>query len=93
VNFRAVHTYPLPRPAITPAARARDTLSEARLGERRAYFGEFVPTTVYERARLPLGARLAGPAIVEQTDTTTVIPPGVAALVDEVGNLRLRRDG
>jgi N-methylhydantoinase A len=93
VNFRAVHTYPLPPPAITPAARARDTLSEARLGERRAYFGEFVPTTIYERARLPLGARLAGPAIVEQTDTTTVIPPGVTALVDEVGTLRLRRDG
>ena len=34
---------------------------------------------------------LSGPAIVEQTDTTTVIPPGVVALVDEVGNLRLRR--
>jgi N-methylhydantoinase A len=51
-----------------------------------------VPTTVYERARLPLGARLAGPAIVEQADTTTVIPPGVTARVDEGGNLRLRRD-
>jgi N-methylhydantoinase A len=50
-----------------------------------------VPTTIYERARLPLGARLAGPAIVEQSDTTTVIPPGVTALVDDAGNLRLRR--
>jgi len=92
VNFRAVHTYPLPRPTVTPAARAHGTLAEARLGERRAYFGEFVPTTIYERARLPLGARLPGPAIVEQTDTTTIIPPGVIALVDEAGNLRLRRD-
>src|SRR5207245_2917142 len=35
--------------------------------------------------------RLAGPAIVEQSDTTTVIPPGVTALVDDAGNLRLRR--
>jgi N-methylhydantoinase A len=91
VNFRAVHTYPLPRPVVTPAARATGTLSEARLGERRAYFGAFAPTTIYERSRLPLGARLAGPAIVEQSDTTTVIPPGVSALVDEAGNLRLRR--
>jgi N-methylhydantoinase A len=90
VNFRAVHTYPLPRPVVTPAARATGTLADARLGERRAYFGAFVPTAIYERARLPLGARLAGPAIVEQSDTTTVIPPGVTALVDDAGNLRLR---
>ena len=92
VNFRAVHTFPLPRPVVAPAPRAHGTLDEARIGDRRAYFGAFVPTAIYERARLPLGARLAGPAIVEQTDTTTVIPPDVTALVDEAGNLRLRRD-
>jgi N-methylhydantoinase A len=91
VNFRAVHTYPLPRPMVTPAARPNGTLADARLTERRAYFGGFVPTAIYERARLPLGARLAGPAIVEQSDTTTVIPPGVTALVDDAGNLRLRK--
>jgi N-methylhydantoinase A/oxoprolinase/acetone carboxylase beta subunit len=91
VNFRAVHTYPLPRPVVTPAARATGSLADARLGERRAYFGAFVPTAIYERARLPLGARLAGPAIVEQDDTTTVIPTGVTARVDDAGNLRLRR--
>ena len=72
--------------------RKNGTRTEARVGERPAYFGRFVPTAIYERARLPLGARLGGPAIVEQTDTTTVIPPGVTALVDPVGNLRLRRD-
>jgi N-methylhydantoinase A len=73
--------------------RASGELADACIGERRAYFGGYVPTTLYERTRLPLGARLAGPAIVEQDDTTTVIPPGVTAVVDEVGNLRLRRDG
>ena len=94
VNFRAVHTYPLPRPVAQPAARASGTSpADARIGERRAYFGGYVPTTLYERARLPLGARLVGPAIVEQDDTTTVIPPGVTALVDNAGNLRLRRGG
>ena len=93
VNFRAVHTYPLPRPVVRAAARASGALADARIGERRAYFGGYMPTTLYERARLPLGARVAGPAIVEQDDTTTVIPPGVTALVDDAGNLRLRRDG
>jgi N-methylhydantoinase A len=50
-----------------------------------------VATSIYDRARLPLGARVPGPAIVEQPDTTTVIPPGRAAVVDPAGNLRIRR--
>ena len=91
VNFRAVHTFPLPRPVVAAAARSGGSLDAARLGSRPAYFGEFVPTAIYERARLPLGVRVPGPAIVEQTDTTTVIPPGVVAIVDDAGNLRLRR--
>jgi N-methylhydantoinase A/oxoprolinase/acetone carboxylase beta subunit len=91
VNFRAVHRYRLPRPLVTPAARPRGTLADARIGERRAYFGRFVPTAIYERSRLPLGAQLEGPAVVEQADTTTVIPPGARADVDAAGNLRLRR--
>jgi N-methylhydantoinase A len=94
VNFRAVHTYPLPRPALRPAARAGGAAAEARLGERSAYFlpDGFVATSVYDRVRLPLGARVPGPAIVEQADTTTVIPPGHAAAVDPSGNLRIRRN-
>jgi N-methylhydantoinase A len=91
VNFRAVHTFPLPRPVVTPASRERGSLGAARIGERRAYFDGFVPTAIYERDRLPIDARIAGPAIVEQPDTTTVIPPGVVAVVDDAGNLRLRR--
>jgi N-methylhydantoinase A/oxoprolinase/acetone carboxylase beta subunit len=98
VNFRAVHTFPLPRPTVTSTAPASGTAESGRIGERRAYFaasashaGGFVGTPIYERARLPRGARLDGPAIVEQLDTTTVIPPGVTARVDDAGNLRLRR--
>jgi N-methylhydantoinase A len=92
VNFRAVHTYPLPRPALRPSARATGGVDDARVGERRAWFGgAFVATAIYERARLPIGARVAGPAIIEQMDTTTVVPPGHAALVDPSGNLRIAR--
>ena len=93
VNFRAVHTFPLPPPVVRPAARASGTLDDARAGERPAYFAPdgFVATPIYDRARLPVGARVAGPAIIEQVDTTTVIPPGHAALVDPSGNLRIRR--
>jgi N-methylhydantoinase A len=36
---------------------------------------------------------VAGPAIVEQLDTTTVVPPGHRATVDGVGNLVIRAGG
>jgi len=93
VNFRAVHRYPLPSPVVRPPARADGAAGDARVGERPAYFAPagFVATQIYDRARLPLGARVTGPAIVEQVDTTTVIPPGHAARVDPSGNLRIGR--
>ena len=93
VNFRAVHTFPLPRPEVRPAARAAGSLADAQTGERPAWFapGGFVATRIYARARLAPGLAVAGPAIVEQPDTTTVIPPGHAALVEDSGNLRIRR--
>jgi len=93
VNYRAVHRYPLPSLKVRSPARSEGGVGAARVGERRAYFapGGFVATSIYDRARLPLGSQVPGPAIVEQADTTTVIPPGYAAAVDASGNLRIRR--
>jgi N-methylhydantoinase A len=93
VNFSAVHRYPLPRPVLSPPAPAAGVVGDARIGERRAYFAPagFVATSLYDRARLPQGSRLLGPAIVEQADTTSVIPPGYVAIVETSGNLRIRR--
>jgi N-methylhydantoinase A/oxoprolinase/acetone carboxylase beta subunit len=92
MNFRAVHTCRLPAPRIQAPHRVRGTTADARVGERRAHFAPagFLPTSVYARPRLPLGAELPGPAIVEQHDTTTVVPPGWVARVEESGNLRIR---
>jgi N-methylhydantoinase A len=93
VNLRAVHTYPLPRPALRATAPAGGTLADARRTVRRAYFlpDGFVETAIYDRARLPAGARVPGPAILEQIDTTTVIPPGYVADVEVSGNVKIRR--
>ena len=41
-------------------------------------------------ARAARRRRVAGPAVIEQTDSTTVIPPGASARIDEIGNLVLR---
>ncbi len=50
---------------------------------------EAVDTPVYLHDGLPAGAVIEGPAIVEQLDSTTVVPPGVRAEVDEWLNLRI----
>lgn len=48
-----------------------------------------VTTPIYDRSTLPSGAVLAGPCIVDQLDSTTVVPPDTTARVDEWGNLIL----
>lgn len=46
-------------------------------------------TPIYNRADLPAGAQLQGPCIIDQLDSTTVVPPHTDARVDEWGNLIL----
>ena len=48
---------------------------------------EKVATRYYDRSLLKAGNRLAGPAIVTQYDSTTVIPPGITAQIDRFGNI------
>jgi N-methylhydantoinase A len=52
-----------------------------------------IETRVVARDSLAAGARLAGPAIVEQEDTTTLIPPGWTAVAGNGGILTLTPDG
>ena len=51
--------------------------------------GDFVETPIYERDALKPGNRFTGPAIVEQMDATTLVPPGMTARVDRWLNLIL----
>jgi N-methylhydantoinase A/oxoprolinase/acetone carboxylase beta subunit len=46
-----------------------------------------VPTRFYDRAALQAGNVLEGPAIVNQYDSTTVVPPGLTARIDRSGNI------
>jgi N-methylhydantoinase A len=65
----------------------------ARKGERAVWFDgtSAVVSALYERDRLDPGTALAGPAIVEQFDATTAIPPGWSAMVDGFRNLVLSK--
>ena len=59
-------------------------------GARQVRFnGGWYDTRIFDRACLGKGAILAGPAIVEQPDTTVVIDPGATAAVDGLGNLMI----
>jgi N-methylhydantoinase A/oxoprolinase/acetone carboxylase beta subunit len=42
---------------------------------------------VFDRYALPPGTELAGPAIVEERESTTVLPPGTTATVDDYASL------
>jgi N-methylhydantoinase A len=53
--------------------------------------GGAVDTPVYVRAGLPAGTKLAGPAVIDQLDSTTLVPPGWRAEVDEWLNIRMHR--
>jgi N-methylhydantoinase A len=52
-----------------------------------------VSCDVYDRASLATGNRISGPAIIEQMDTTTLLPPGFSGIADAGGNLLLVREG
>ena len=81
---------PLPAPRPAPGASVEAVPS----GRRDVYFDgkTALEAAVFERSELACGARLAGPAIVEQFDATTAVPPGWTATVDEYLDLVLERD-
>lgn len=65
-----------------------------RTGTRRIYAdGAFHEAAIYDRLSLEEGAVVAGPAILEQSDTTIFVDPGLVGRVDRFGNLLIERSG
>jgi N-methylhydantoinase A len=79
------------RPAVTkggPDARA------AVVGSQAVYMdGKSLTASVYQRGKLAAGNLIAGPAIVLEMDSTTVILPGHEGLVDNFGNILIYPEG
>ena len=90
VSFR-VHAYASsPQLKVKSIAAGGQDSSAACSGSREvrfAYGGDAPKCLVYDRDRLKAGNRMNGPAVVEQLDATTVIPPGYAGRVDDYGNV------
>ena len=62
-----------------------------RIGTRTVWAeGAFHQAGLYDRLSLAVGERIAGPAILEQPDTTIFVDPCLYAVVDSFGNLVIR---
>ncbi len=97
VNIRVSGIGHMPKIAHS-RPRGGGSLAEALVKTARCAFRQdgsldAVMTPFYRRDLLPLGQRIAGPAIVLQTDSTTVVPPDATLTADESGNLILRLEG
>jgi len=78
------------RRAFDLRALAAVPTGEARLGTRRLFAdGGWHEASVWRREALAEGARIAGPAVLQQADATIILEPGSAGVVDSLGNLRI----
>jgi N-methylhydantoinase A len=85
VRLRATEVLP---PGGSDASGGATGPAPAPLGQRSVVFsGERLTVPVHQRDRLSEGARIPGPAIIEEYSGTTVLPPGSEARV--VGGLGL----
>jgi len=91
VSLRATVSGVMKKPPLERIARgSRTPPASAGSGRRQVHFtgvGKPVATAIYDRRGLRAGNRIAGPALVEEHASTTVVSPGDRLQVDEYGNL------
>ena len=99
LNWRVVVSGPVPDIAVSGIRQGASGSFAAPLvpkSTRKAYFPEtrgYVDTPVYDRYALTPGAAFAGPAIIEERESTTVVGPGARVRVDNRLTLVLESEG
>ena len=96
VNFRLRAIGRVRKPRLKKIPRDGRDAKRAHIGDRLIYGAKErrrVRYRVFDRSRLRAGNTLAGPAIVEETASTTLVPDAFTLRVDPYGNLVLRRKG
>ena len=93
VNARLTAYGLVPKPAAERHVGSGASLDAALVERRPVWFaGKAHDCPVWDRERLPEGAQVRGPAIVEEFGATTVVPPGWRGTLDGHGNLRFERE-
>lgn len=88
VNWRVVALGRLPHAEFRRRAPSAVGRPPEPLGRREVVFdGRGYATPVYDRQGIAPGGSLAGPAVIEQLDATTIVPPGFRASAVEGGHL------
>ena len=94
VEFVSARLTALGLTSAPPMRERAETASKPAAREvQKVYFeetGSFQDTPVFDRSDLSPGTEFAGPAMVEQVDTTTVVHPGQHVRVDKYGNLLIK---
>lgn len=93
VNFRCEAIGVVQKPNLTELTDEMVDPSVAEICRRLVYFEESdlpIECPVYDRAKFGKTEKVNGPCIVEQMDSTTVIPPNTYFSVDKYGNLLVR---
>ena len=89
----AVTVSTVPEPVAAGAPPAAREGAARRQAVRDTATGEVGEWAVVDRATLDVGAMVAGPAIIAEDETSTLVGPGWRAVVDARGYLDLRRAG
>ena len=95
VNFRTRILGRVPKLEFVRHAPLRGGPERALKKSRPVYFqsaGGYVDTQVYGREKLGAGDILAGPAVVEEPDSTTIVPPGYRVGVGDYLQLVIERE-
>jgi N-methylhydantoinase A len=93
LTFRLRATIPKAAFELTRIAEGSDDAGVALKRKRHAWFDEIeVEVPVYDGALLRAGNRFSGPALIEETTTTVIVPPRYEVTVDSWKNYVLRRD-
>jgi N-methylhydantoinase A len=89
INLRVAAIGQVPEISLARNGKARADAGHAVKGARPVHFPAegYIETTIYDRALLQPGQSVAGPALVEEVASTTVITPGVTGSVDEYGDI------
>ena len=88
VNLRAVALGEAPALPAAELPKGDGDPSHARIRDHTLWMdGREQAAAIYDRSRLLQGDTIAGPAIVTEMDSTTLIESGCVATVDRVGNI------
>jgi len=91
--LRLAITVPVTKPSLSCLSHGGAGVQDALLAHRTVWFNEvWVESPVFWRDYIPEGMTVKGPAIIEEYDSTVIVPPGWDCRKSEIGCLVMRRD-